>query len=155
MKKGIGWVLGLVDLFIGIIMLAIALTEIDNSPWYYTWRPPYTSYELGLIMLKWAGILFILSGVIWIVVKLFQSSYTSRHTQDINPLTQNGGTVKCTNCGLQIAANVKVCPRCGQSTGTYCGVAPQKREGAQFCEKCGNPVNPGASFCTKCGNRIN
>ncbi len=48
--------------------------------------------------------------------------------------------LKCTNCGMPLAAGTKFCPECGTKV-------------VLACPKCGTPVN-GAKFCPECGEKL-
>lgn len=153
MKKGIGWVVSLGLTMIGFVVFIVSQTEISNNT-SYTWRPPYTTYETQVVITKWVGILILISGICWFALLLFQAMYTNKHTQDITELTSKGGAVKCQSCGLSIAANISVCPRCGQLIGNN-AVGNEQIASNSFCAKCGNKVNSEESFCPKCGSKIN
>lgn len=51
--------------------------------------------------------------------------------------------MKCSNCGNNLSANAKFCPKCGY--------AASYAAGGKVCPNCGNNVSPDASFCNGCG----
>lgn len=150
MKRYIGWILGSVELVVGFILFVFAQIEIYGNS-RYTWERPYTEYEAQVIITRWIGIVLLIWGIATIILKLIQTVYVNNHTQDINPLTQNGGAIRCANCGLSLAANVKICPRCGQPPSSFY-VNPMERD--RFCPACGYKINAGQRFCQKCGRKV-
>lgn len=151
MKKVIGWVISLFELVVGLVLFVMAQSEISTNSWY-TWRQPYTSYEAQVIMMKWIGIILLISGIIWIALLLFRVIYTNKHTQDITVLTQKGGSLQCVNCGLAVAANLSICPRCGKSVRNAVTNESQA-DSIHFCPRCGSQINNHDSSCPKCGNQ--
>lgn len=155
MKKWVGLIISILVLIIGIIMFGAARSEISSNYWY-TWRPPYTSYEAEVLLIKGIGLALIIIGIALGILLGVSIVYTNKHIQDIDPLTQKGGTIRytnCTNCGLTVAADISVCPRCNstiKSNSSY----NIKSNSIRICMKCGNPINNGELFCTKCGQKI-
>lgn len=149
MKKKIGWIIGFAESIVGFALFIAAQSEISANSWY-TWRPPYTSYEAEVIMMKWIGLALLISGVVWIGLKFYQIKFINKHTEDINQVTEKGGAIKCAGCGLEVAASVKTCPRCGKTIATN---GAEENKGS-FCGKCGNQVGKGQTYCPKCGNKI-
>lgn len=54
----------------------------------------------------------------------------------------------CPNCGQQVKAGGKFCPKCGSAMPVAVSAAPE-----QTCPVCGRVVKPGTSFCPGCGSR--
>ena len=52
-------------------------------------------------------------------------------------------SLKCSQCGAALTANVKFCPECGQ------------KQGEPICPKCGTKIAPGTKFCPECGEKLN
>lgn len=152
MKKWVGFISSIVVLVIGIIFFGAAQLEIASS-YGYTWRAPYTSYEAKVLLIKWIGLAFIIIGIGLGILLGISIAYTNKHIQDIDRLAQKGGTIRCTNCGLTVAADVSVCPRCNSAIKSN---APYniKSNSIRICKKCGNSINNGELFCTKCGQKI-
>lgn len=149
MKNKLGWIIGIFECIIGFLMFIIAQAEIVTNT-DYTWSRPYTQFEAQIILIKWLGIILILSGIIWMALKIYQIVYADKYIKDVTPLMREGGTVKCSNCGLVISANMKVCPRCKIQ------VRDEKRveNNYIFCSKCGFRIVKGTKFCSKCGNKV-
>lgn len=154
MKGKILWILGVAETCIGFVLFVVAQMEISSNS-RYTWRKPYTSYEAQVVMTKWIGIILLISGIVWLLLKIYQLRYTNTHTQEITPLSENGGSVKCPNCGLSLSADVKTCPRCGAvTTDEAQSYTQQNSSVSNFCSNCGNKVNANERFCPKCGQKI-
>ncbi|EIC03170.1 leucine-rich repeat protein, partial [Treponema saccharophilum] len=58
-------------------------------------------------------------------------------------LRQKEFTIKCTNCGADLADSAKFCPECGTKV---------VRE--VFCAQCGTKLSAGAKFCPECGTKV-
>ena len=58
-------------------------------------------------------------------------------------LRQKEFTMKCTNCGADLADSAKFCPECGTKV---------VRE--VFCAQCGTKLSAGAKFCPECGTKV-
>lgn len=112
MKEKMGWIVGLIEVFAGFAFFVVAQTEISSNS-RYTWRRPYTDYEQQVIMTKWIGLILLIVGITGLGIRVYKTMYTNKHTQEINEITKLGGTVNCQKCGLTVAQNVSVCPRCG------------------------------------------
>lgn len=132
MKEKIGWIVGLIEVLVGFVFFCIAQAEISSNS-RYTWRRPYTDYEQQVIMTKWIGLLLLVVGIIGLGIRLYKTMYVNKHTEDINEISKLGGTVKCRKCGLIVAQNTSVCPRCGAEITTYSG---------DFSDKSKNQTNP-------------
>lgn len=151
MKGKFVWILGIFEIIIGFVLFFSAQMEISNNSWY-TWCKPYSSHEMQVIMMKWIGIILLISGVVWICLKLYQTRYTNIHTQDITQMTKKGGVIKCSNCGLTLSADVENCPRCGNIIKANNDTT--EKNITYFCSKCGNKVNANETFCSRCGQKI-
>lgn len=143
MKKGLGTIVSFVLLFAGIIIASSAQYQISNDPW--SWLETNETYEMQRII----GIVFIIIGALGTI----KTIYTNRHVKDVNVLTKKGGTMNCPNCNLTLAANVTVCPRCGESLreGTVRKSAVENT--TYICGKCGSRINIGVQYCPKCGEK--
>lgn len=53
---------------------------------------------------------------------------------------------KCSNCGSELADNVKFCPNCGKPAEDLSNNA-----GIKFCPSCGTELTPNVRFCPNCG----
>lgn len=154
MKGKILWILGTVQAVIGFALFLTAQLEISGNPWY-TWHRPYSSYEAQIIMMKWIGIILLISGISILGLKLYQLRYTSTHTQEITPVTKRGGSITCPGCGLTLSANIATCPRCGKAVQAVPSKSNAEQNGTlRFCSNCGNQVNTNGPFCPKCGQKI-
>lgn len=150
LKGKVGWIIGIIETIIGFTCFLGAQIEIlCNSR--YTWRKPYTSYEIQVLMIKWTGIIFLISGIAWFCLKVYQVRYTDKHTQDVNSVVKKGGIIKCLNCGLSLTEDAERCPRCGKSVK---GMLNNSVQGTYFCSKCGNSIKENELYCTKCGHKI-
>lgn len=152
MKGKFVWLLSVLEIVIGFVLFLPAQIEISSNSWY-SWRSPYTPYEVRIIMAKWIGILFLISGIIWLCLKIYQFKYTDSHIQEITPAKGKGGTVKCPNCGLSLSSNVESCPRCGNVM-ISANTNIVEKNTVQFCGKCGSKLNPSEMFCPHCGQKI-
>ena len=169
MKKTAGWIIGSLELLIGFVMFVSAQIEISTNH-HYTFRKPYTEYEMQVVLLKWLGIIFLISGIIWILLKLYQANYLSKHMQEIPHFNQSNSISSCPKCGLTITGNVSTCPRCGTAIHTapvsvvtpspmaqtipMSAPTPQTNSEKHFCSQCGNSINDNQVFCPKCGNKL-
>lgn len=152
MKGKLLWFIGILQVSIGSMLSISAQAEIlTNSR--YTWTRPYTSYETKIITSRWVGILLIISGIIWIGLKLFQIRYANKHIQEVSQSTKSGNIIKCPNCELTLSAGTANCPRCGKPTSNN-DINSIESNSIRFCSKCGNQISANESFCTKCGNQI-
>lgn len=153
MKRKIGWIIGTIETIIGFVCFFVAQMEISSNS-RYTWQKPYTSYEAQVVMTKWIGIIFLISGIAWLGLKVYQTRYTDKHTQEINPVVKKGGTTKCLNCGLVLTADAKSCPRCGKTVEEMSSKSDNRSESTFFCSKCGNSIKTNETICPKCGQKI-
>lgn len=154
MKGKFVWILGTLETIIGFGLFFAAQMEISSNS-RYTWRKPYTSYEAQVIMMKWLGIILLVSGIIWLCLKVLQIKYTNTHTQEITPVIERGGVIKCSNCGLTLSADVENCPKCGNAVNVNkSNINAVENIKVHFCSKCGNKVNPNEAFCSNCGQKI-
>lgn len=153
MKGKIGWIIGTIETIIGFACFFVAQMEISSNS-RYTWRKPYSSHEAQVLMTKWIGIAFLISGIVWLGLKIYQARYTNKHTQEMNPVVKNGGTTKCLNCGLALTAGAESCPRCGNAVKEISGNSNYGSERTCFCGKCGNSIRADEQFCSKCGQKI-
>ncbi|MFP3261006.1 MAG: zinc ribbon domain-containing protein [Sulfolobus sp.] len=64
---------------------------------------------------------------------------TTSQSQSATQSQTQAKTIKCWNCGEEVPADSKFCPRCGAN------LMPVK------CPKCGYVNSPGAKFCSNCG----
>ena len=113
MKGKIGWIIGTLETIVGFVFFLNARIEISSNSWY-TWRQPYSSYEAQVLMVEYIGIILLVCGIVDLAFKVYHTRYTNKHIQEIDQVVKNGGIIKCSNCGLTLAANVENCPRCGQ-----------------------------------------
>ncbi len=117
MKGKILWIIGIIEVIIGMAFYVTARVEIANN-WRYTWTSPYTSYEMQVVMTKWIGLLLLVTGILLLGLKVYQTVYLNKHTQDVTAVTEKGGAIKCEKCGLMISANAEKCPKCGTKVHT-------------------------------------
>lgn len=153
MKKKVGWIIGTIETIIGFVCFLVAQMEISSNS-RYTWRKPYTSYEAQVLMTKWIGIAFLVSGIIWLGLKVYQVRYTEKHVQEMNPVVKKGGIAKCLNCGLALTADAESCPRCGKTVKKISDNSANSFGHTCFCSKCGNLITTNELFCPKCGQKI-
>ncbi|MBI2300438.1 MAG: FHA domain-containing protein [Armatimonadetes bacterium] len=63
-----------------------------------------------------------------------------------------GEGVPCPGCGLRVAADSPVCPRCGRDLApVHEGLVAEAAPVQRFCSACGKPLPPAALFCGACG----
>lgn len=105
--KSLKLVLGYISSIVGIVMIICARMEMGSNS-RYTWTPPYTQYEAGVVAVQWIGILFLICGIIDVVVAIVAQKYTSDNIQDVDTHT----VVKCPECGISLDSETKVCPKC-------------------------------------------
>ena len=152
MKGKFVWILSALEIVIGLVLFLSAQVEISSNPWY-SWRRPYTPYEAQIILVKWIGIFLVISGIVWLCLKIYQLRYTDAHTQEISPTEGKGGIVKCSNCGLTLSSAAESCPRCGNAMiNTNTNIA--EKNVVQFCGKCGSKLSPSEMYCPNCGQKI-
>lgn len=106
MKEKISWIMGIVELVVGIVIFVAAQNVISNNS-SYTWRRPYTVYEEKIVLWRLIGLALIAFGVLCIGVNIYKIIFTNKHVKEIDQLTKHGGAVKCPDCGLVISADVK------------------------------------------------
>lgn len=153
MKRTIGWIIGTIVTIIGFLCFFVAQMEISSNS-RYSWTKPYTSYEALVLRTKWGGILFLILGILWLVLMVYQAKYTDKHIQEINPVLKKGGIRKCLNCGLDLTADAESCPRCGETVKEISSNFANSFESICFCSKCGNSIKAKELFCPRCGQKI-
>ena len=105
--KSLKLVLGYISSIVGIVMIICARMEMGSNS-RYTWTPPYTQYEAGVVVVQWIGIFLLFCGIIDVVVAIVAQKYTSDNIRDIDTHT----VVKCPGCGISLDSETKVCPKC-------------------------------------------
>ncbi|MDO5521827.1 MAG: hypothetical protein Q4G58_15140 [bacterium] len=125
MKKGVASVvrllallLGLLLFFFGIYKCVGACMEIANSK-IYTFKAPYSSYELSILNDKWIGLGCIVVGLIILIAMLTIIIYRNKHIQNSDGLYSQTNMVKCNSCGLSVSIGLAICPRCGMALSNY------------------------------------
>ena len=78
MKKIILWIICIVSLVLGITFFVSAQWEIATNS-YYSFKKPYTQYEIQIIIYKWAGILFIIAGILMLIMRIIQQYGSNRY----------------------------------------------------------------------------
>ena len=174
MKKYILWILGVVEICIGLPLWISAQSELNDHPIYYALDSESVSQ---LVVMKIIGIALVVSGVFWILLKLYQTRFTESHMTDVTPVVKQGGFTACPSCGLSLTADSMVCPRCGAqrqsaqparanpvSTFGAVGAAgaavnrpvpaaapPAQKSGFFACPTCGLNLSANLSTCPRCG----
>jgi hypothetical protein len=151
-------VIRIVELIIGFILFNSAQNEISNS-FGYTWRSSYTEYDSQVIATKWLGIILMVAAVINIGLKVYQEKYGKDpiHMSDNIGLTNS---VKCTQCGLILTKDTKICPRCENNiVEAKSGLRDEKRHPREekekcFCTQCGTKLSAHQKYCPKCGEKV-
>lgn len=112
MKKVIGYIIGALLAFIGFISIIIANTQISLSSGY-TFRPPYTEYEAGILTTKYIGIGMLIIGIIILLLMIVSKIYYSKNVQDISDVG-NGKVnyISCPVCNCKTTSDSKYCPKC-------------------------------------------
>lgn len=112
MKKIIGFIIGALMTFIGLVNVIIANIEISTARGY-TFRPPYTEYEAGVIITKYIGIGLLIIGIIILLLMIVSQIYYSKNVQDISG-TGNGRVnfISCPVCGCKTTMDSEYCPKC-------------------------------------------
>mgnify|MGYP004463093753 FL=1 len=82
MKKIIMWIICIINLILGIALLGAAQWEIATNS-RYSFERPYTQYEIQIILYKWAGILFIVTGIILLVMNIIQHNNPNKYGQSL------------------------------------------------------------------------
>lgn len=153
MKKTTKIIIGIIEGIVGMIVFALAQLEIwTNSR--YTFTRPFTDYEINIIILKWVGILLILSAVCTFIMSIWQNYYSNKHIKDIPSTAAGGGSKICPACGLTVSADISTCPRCKTSLNDGKGRSNETQKASLYCPACGNCISVGVKYCPKCGNRI-
>lgn len=154
MNKVVGWVICILELIIGAVLFLTAQVDISTNS-RYTFRKPLTDYEAQVLTMKWFGIFFLVSGIMWLIVKIYQTTYVNKHIQDnMNNSRVCQKAAICPGCGLQVASNGGTCPRCGFVFNANSNTDILNKDEAGFCINCGNPIAAGQLFCRNCGNKL-
>lgn len=101
---------GIFLLCFGFSLFMTATIKMENSEWYYTWKPPYSEYEASVIITKIWGIVLLIIGGLAELLCLLSKLYESKNIQDVNPITSN--TIKCHVCGIKTDSTLTICPKC-------------------------------------------
>lgn len=172
MNKVIGWIVCILDLIIGAVLFLAAQIEISTNS-RYTFRKPLTNYETQVITMKWCGVIFLVSGIVWLIIKIFQSAYVNKHVQE----NMNNGAMYqkatiCPGCGLQVASSAVPCPRCGfvfnMNSNPNMNINPVRNQYPNspysnvqytnaYTDQSQQPNTPGkseAGFCGNCGSPV-
>lgn len=110
MKKVI-CVLGIIGVMIGFALLVSANIEIDTNS-HYTWRRPYTEYEMQVLAIKNIGIALLVSGAIDVILCGISSWYTSKTIQSTS--AAQSSFVVCQGCQCKLSKELMYCPNCGR-----------------------------------------
>ena len=153
MKGKFGWIVGTIETIVGFTCFMVAQMEISSNS-RYTWSRPYTSYEAQVLMTKWVGIALLISGIVWLGLKVYQTRYINSHVQEMDQVVRKGGTIRCSNCGINLTADIERCPRCRTAVKEVPNISTNRSHTICFCSKCGNSINTNDAFCTKCGQKI-
>ena len=106
-------IVGIISLAVGLIIWMAALGEMADHP-FYSFTPPYTQYEAGVILRKFLGIILVASGAVDLVMVAISRAHEDRNVR--TPYDAEGIGLstysKCPKCGLKIGNTTKVCPKC-------------------------------------------
>ena len=78
MKKIIMWIICIANFIFGIALFGAAQWEIATNS-RYSFERPYTQYEIQIILYKWAGILFIVTGIILLVMNIIKQNDANKY----------------------------------------------------------------------------
>lgn len=109
MKKVIGIIIGFLFTSIGLICLIIANMQI-NMETRYTFKPPLTEYEAGVLITKYIGIGMLVIGIIILLLLIISSIYYSKNVRDVKNGYEN--YITCPVCHCKTTADSEYCPRC-------------------------------------------
>jgi len=91
---------------------------IEGASRLYTWKPPYSDYEIQVLIIKGIGDIFVTIAVVdliaFVVLTWYKNYYKDKHIQDIHTDHSGAEITYCPNCGLQITSSIEKCPRCGK-----------------------------------------
>ncbi|MCD7777863.1 MAG: hypothetical protein LUH47_05095 [Clostridiales bacterium] len=163
MMNVILWIFAAIDLIFGFVIY----NHASNMQIWYT----LSGHSEIAGVLKFLGVVCIISGIVFIFIPILKKIYTNKHVQDAAPHTEKGGFVKCLNCGLTVTANTSVCPGCGHAVGynkpnnilpknrpafeSALQNSPMEMPAVGFCSSCGCKIeSPDEYYCINCGNKI-
>lgn len=112
MKKIIGFIIGALMTLIGFMNIIIANIEMSTARGY-TFRPPYTEYEAGVIITKYIGIGMLIIGIIILLLMIVSKIYYSKNVQDMSDVG-NGRVnfISCPVCNCKTTRDSEYCPKC-------------------------------------------
>ena len=102
-------IIGTISGIVGFIMTLSAQIAIWSNT-RYTWTRPYTSFEVQTLLVKWIGLMLLISGIVDITLIVVSKIYTAKNVQDVN--VQEYATIVCKHCGLRVNKETSVCPKC-------------------------------------------
>lgn len=112
MKKAIGYIIGAIMTFIGFINIIIANIQISTTRGY-TFKPPYTEYEAGVIITKYIGIGMLVTGILILLLMIVSKIYYSRNVQDISDIGNGKANfISCPVCNCKTTSDSEYCPKC-------------------------------------------
>ena len=110
MSRNAKTIIGVVCVVIGLILFASARGEMSSNS-YYTFKPPYTSYEMGVLARLLLGVGLLASGIGDLIMAYISRKHESNNIQ--TPYGSNGLFADCPKCGLKMSNTSTKCPKCG------------------------------------------
>lgn len=113
MKKIVGFIIGALMAFIGLVNIIVANIQI-NTTRGYTFRPPYTEFEAGVITTKYIGIGILIAGIIIMILMIVSKIYYSKNVQDVSSRGNSSvNFISCPACGCKTTDDSEYCMKCG------------------------------------------
>ena len=110
MNRNTKLIIGAICVVIGLILFVTARGEMSNS--HYTFRPPYTAYEVGVLFRFFIGACLLGSGIVDLIVVFISKSHEDRNMQ--TPYDGSSSLFSdCPKCGLKMSNSSTKCPKCG------------------------------------------
>ena len=112
MKKAIGYIFGAIMTFIGLITILVC-NETINTSRRYTFRPPLTEYEIGVLSTRFIGIALLVIGIVILIIMIVSSYYYSKNVQDISDIGNGKANfISCPVCNCKTTSDSEYCPKC-------------------------------------------
>ena len=109
MKKVMGYAGSIGAIILGLIMFVVGYALQEDS-FGYTFRPPYTPYEMLVLFFKFGGVILLILRVVMLVLLIVANRYVSQNIKEMH----NGPTefLTCPVCHCKTTPDSAECPNC-------------------------------------------
>lgn len=98
----------------GLVAFLIVRSYIEHDIGY-TYAPPFTDHELGMLLLLFGCVLLIVVGIIMVAFSIIRAK--GQHRLDMPNSSPSGISNRiCPVCKQNIPSGTYVCPRCGHKS---------------------------------------